>query len=269
MAMSRSSAATFAAILEAHTGQQLGSSRHWRIEMALAPLMRLRKLASLDHLADALSQGRDPALAEAVSDALLNNETFFYREPAAFDLLGEAMLAMREARAERRLAIWCAGCSTGQEAYSLAMRFAEDARWEGWTIDILGTDVSRVVIAQARSGLYSQFEIQRGLPVRAMMRWFDSEGDRWRASAALRGRVRFACHNLLDVPPAPSRCDVILCRNVLLYFAEARRTAVFERLAGAIAPDGILMLGAGETALRQTDRFQPDGVHRGLYRPRP
>jgi chemotaxis methyl-accepting protein methylase len=209
-------------------------------------------------------------IAQAVIEALLNNETFFYREPAAFDLLDAAMIRLREARAEtRRLRIWCAGCSTGQEAYSLAMHFAADDRWAGWTIDITGSDVSAAAIAQARAGLYSQFEIQRGLPVRQMLRWFDSEGEQWRANAELRQKVLFRTHNLLDAPLLPGRCDVILCRNVLLYFTQSRRAAVFERLAKASAPDGVLMLGAGETVIGQTDRFISDSEHRGLYRPHP
>lgn len=268
MGISSRSATAFATVLEAHTGQQLASSRLWRIETALAPLMRIRELASLDHLAHALAGGGEPALAQAVIEALLNNETFFYREPAAFDLLDAAMVRLCEARAAtRRLRIWCAGCSTGQEAYSLAMRFADDERWADWTIDITGSDVSAAAIAQARAGLYSQFEIQRGLPVRQMLRWFDSEGELWRANAELRRKVLFRAHNLLDAPLLPGRCDVILCRNVLLYFTQSRRATVFERLAKASAPDGVLMLGAGETVIGQTDRFVSDSEHRGLYRP--
>jgi len=267
MEMSPAATRTFAAILESHTGQQLAASRQWRIETALKPLMRARDIASLDVLAASLGRARDPLLAEAVVEALLNNETYFYREPAAFELLRNAMERVRAARAgERRLRIWCAGCSTGQEAYSLAMSFAEDASWADWTIDIAGTDISRAAVAQAREGVYSQFEIQRGLPVRAMMRWFESEGERWRALPELRRKLSFQMHNLLDPPPASGRFDVILCRNVLLYFAPEQRGLAFDRLAGAIARDGILMLGAGETVMGQTGHFVSDSDYRGLYR---
>jgi chemotaxis protein methyltransferase CheR len=264
------SAAAFAAMLEAHTGQQLASDRQWRLETALAPLVRARALASLDHLAAITAGGAAPALTRAVIEALLNNETFFYRDPAAFGLLDAAMERLARVRAaSRRLRIWCAGCSTGQEAYSLAMRFADDRRWAGWTIEIDATDISANAIAQARTGRYSQFEIQRGLPVRLMLRWFDSDGGQWRARPELRRKIAFKVHNLLDPPPAaaaPGRCDIILCRNVLLYFAPPRRAAGFARLASAIAPHGILMLGAGETVTGQTDRFISDHEHRGLYR---
>jgi chemotaxis protein methyltransferase CheR len=200
---------------------------------------------------------------------LLNNETFFYRDRPTFDtLLGPGLERLREQRAaERRLAIWCAGCSSGQEAYSLAIAFAEQkARWEGWKIDLLGTDVSRGAIERARSGLYSQFEIQRGLPVVQMMRWFDEyPAQAWRAVPALRAAVRFHVHSVLDTPPRPGAFDLILCRNVFLYFAPQTRRAAFDRLAEASRAGGILMLGAGETVSGQCAAFQPDPDCRSLY----
>jgi chemotaxis protein methyltransferase CheR len=169
---------------------------------------------------------------------------------------------------DRRLRIWSAGCSTGQEAYSLAMMFdAQRPQWQDWDVEILGTDVSPQAIAQARSGLYSQFEAQRGLPIAELIANFDADNEAWRLKSKLRDRVRFATHNLFDPPPA-GRFDLVLCRNVLLYFVAERRAKVFERLASAIAPDGLLMLGAGETVLHLTDRFEPDPETKGLYRPR-
>jgi chemotaxis protein methyltransferase CheR len=233
--------------------------------------MRERRLASLDQLAVEVASGRDPELAEQVVEALLNNETYFFRDHAPFDLLFTGplrRLAMARA-AQKRLAIWCAGCSTGQEAWSLAMTFAqEEARWRDWQIDIVGTDISRAVIEHARAGLYSQFEVQRGLPVRQMVRWFSEEpGQNWRIAQSLRERVRFEQRGLMEHSPDPGRFDVILCRNVLLYFAGDTRRAAFARLAGSIAPDGCLMLGAGETVIGQTEHFVSDADHRGLYVP--
>lgn len=259
-----------AGVLEARTGQQLVAARRWRVETALAPLMRARRINSLDQLAGIVSLGRDARVTDEVVEALLNHETSFFRDTAIFDLLTErAAQRIAESRsAAKRLRIWCAGCSTGQEAYSLAISFAERAeRWEGWKIEILGTDISPDAIARARAGLYSHFEIQRGLPVRKLLAWFTAEGEQWRATDELRGRASFQVQNLLDPPRAPGRFDIILCRNVLLYFAGERRRAVFARLAGAIAPDGVLMLGAGETVIGQTDQFLPDSEYRGLYRP--
>lgn len=256
-------------ILEQRTGQQLLVARRWRIETALRPLMRERDIATLDQLANQVTLGRDQKLVEDVVEALLNHETFFFRDIAAFDLLTKTALPrIAAARGdERKLRIWCAGCSTGQEAYSLAMRFAEDAdRWDGWTIDILGTDVSKAAIMRAREGLYSQFEIQRGLAIRQMLSGFEAEGDQWRVRGSLRNRLSFHVHNLIGPPPVATRFDVILCRNVLLYFSDERRRAVLDRLSGALARDGVLMLGAGETVIGQTQRFMLDPECRGLYR---
>ncbi|MDB5693303.1 MAG: Chemotaxis protein CheR [Alphaproteobacteria bacterium] len=267
--MSDAAGAVLAALLEARTGQHLTMSRRWRIETALQSLLRERGFASLDSLVAALVGKHDGALADDVVDALLNNETFFYRDRPSFDqLLGQGLERMRKLRAgQRTLSIWSAGCSSGQEAYSLAIHFAEQkARWEGWKIDILGTDVSRGAIERARGGLYSQFEIQRGLPVMQMIRWFEEyPAASWRVVPAIRGAVRFHVHNVLGPPPCPGAVDVILCRNVLLYFSPQMRRAAFERLAEAGREDSILMLGAGETVSGHSQRFVQDPECRGLY----
>jgi len=273
MAVSESSCRILAALLEARTGQQLTQGRRWRIETALRPVLRARGFEAIDPLVAAIAAARDPALADEVVEGLLNNETSFFRDRQAFEqLLGPALARVETSReAQRRIRIWCAGCSTGQEAYSLAMHFAEQApRWRGWRIEIAGSDVSRTAIEKARAGLYSQFEVQRGLPVRQMMRWFEDRGPKgWQASDALRRLVRFEAGNLIEQPSRPDRYDIILARNVLLYFSSATRRTAFERLHASIAPDGILMLGAGETVIGQTERFVSDPEQRGLYRPVP
>ena len=175
-------------------------------------------------------------------------------------------LAQRRAKS-KRLRIWSAGCSTGQEVYSLAMLFAEEPeKWRGWTIDILGTDVSTGCIDRARDGTYSQFEVQRGLGINQMIKWFEECADGWRAVEPLRKPVRFQVHNLLEPPPHPGDFDIVLCRNVLLYLSPEKKTLAFERLAGAMAEDGWLMLGAGETVIGQTNRLGADINARGLYR---
>jgi chemotaxis protein methyltransferase CheR len=256
-------------LLEARTGQQLTMSRVWRIETALQPLMRERSISSLDGLVAALVARSDESLADAVVEALLNNETFFFRDRQAFEqLLGPALQRLEAARRrERRLAIWCAGCSTGQEAYSLAMHFADQkARWSGWTIDIVGSDVARGAIDQARSGVYSQFEVQRGLSVTQMMRWFEElPGAVWRIAPDLRRSVRFEVANLVGPGLPVERYDIVLCRNVLLYFSPEIRRVAFARLAASAADDAALMLGAGETVIGQTDAFVSDPDCRGLY----
>jgi chemotaxis protein methyltransferase CheR len=232
--------------------------------------MRERGISTLDELITILVMGKEPSLSQKVVEALLNNETYFFRDKLPFDLLlAGPVKRLQEARsAQKRLSVWCAGCSTGQEVYSLAMSFADEpARWQGWMIDIIGTDLSRSAIERARSGTYSQFEVQRGLPVMQMIRWFEElGGGDWRISPKLRERVRFDVRSLIEPPPHPGRFDIILCRNVLLYFTPDMRRLAFNRLAEAIAPDGTLMLGAGETVIGQTDRFVSDPEHRGLYR---
>jgi chemotaxis protein methyltransferase CheR len=255
--------------LEARTGQQLTMSRRWRIETALAALLRERGIPTLDELITILVMGREPSLATEVVEALLNNETYFFRDRTPFDLLGKATLPkLIQRRQSKRLRIWSAGCSTGQEAYSLAMLFAEDPlRWAGWTIDILGTDVSESAVRRAREGVYSQFEVQRGLGINQMIRWFEESDDGWRAVEPLRRMVRFQVQNLLEPPPHPGLFDIVLCRNVLLYLNAERRGLIFDRIAGAMEPDGWLMLGAGETVIGQTRQFEADPEARGLYRP--
>jgi chemotaxis protein methyltransferase CheR len=259
-----------ATLLEQRTGQQIGPNRLWRVETVLKSLTKDKGLAGLDALVRELGTGRDPNLAAQVVEALLNNETFFFRDTQAFDQLRTSALeTLRTTRVStRRLSIWCAGCSTGQEAYSLAMMFADDpARWGDWTIDITATDVSEAAIEKARGGYYSQFEIQRGLPVSAMLRWFEQVGQDWRVKRGLARYLRFRRHNLLMAQTG--RFDLILCRNVLLYFSPERRREAFDRLAASLTPDGYLMLGAGETVIGQTDAFISAPELRGFYRRAP
>lgn len=267
--MKEVSSRILASLLQTRTGQQLTMSRRWRIETALKSIMRERNILTLDQMIATLISGREPGLTDQVVEALLNNETYFFRDRTPFDtLLNGPLKRLQQNRARgKKLSIWCAGCSTGQEAYSLAMSFAEDPlRWAGWKIDIVGTDVSRSAIERARAGLYSQFEVQRGLPVKQMMRWFEErDGQQWQIAPQLRHAVRFEVRSLTDVPPQPASFDILLCRNVLLYFSAPMRRNVFARLAEASRPDAVLMLGAGETVIGQTDAFVSDPDHRGLY----
>lgn len=255
-------------LLTARTGQQLTESRLWRVPSALAGIFRERGISNVDQLVCLLGDTSDYRLASEVVEALLNNETYFFRDQASFTTLNEVVLpALARARADkRRLAVWSAGCSTGQEALSLAMLFARHPeKWSGWKIDILGTDVSGKAIAAARHGHYSQFEVQRGISVAHMLEFFTETDKLWQANSTIRSLVRFQQHNILDLPP-PGHFDLILCRNVLLYFDTATRRRAFRRLRGALSPDGWLMLGAGETVIGQTDDFVPMGSSAALYR---
>ena len=267
--ISDSSSRILAGLLEARTGQQLTMNRRWRIETALSALLRERGIATLDELITILVMGREPGLSQQVVEALLNNETYFFRDRTPFDTLARhaipELAKMRDK--SRRIRIWSAGCSTGQEVYSIAMLFAEEPeKWHGWTIDILGSDVSTACIDRARSGVYSQFEVQRGLGINQMIRWFEETGDGWRAIEPLRKPVRFQVHNLLEPAPHPGGFDVVLCRNVLLYLNPEKKALAFERLASSMAEDGWLMLGAGETVIGNTNKLGADISARGLYR---
>jgi chemotaxis protein methyltransferase CheR len=267
--ISDSSSRILAGLLEARTGQQLTMSRRWRIETALSALLRERNIGSLDELITILVMGKEPSLSQRVVEALLNNETYFFRDRAPFDMLQRHALPELAQRREKtkRLRIWSAGCSTGQEVYSLSMLFAEEPeKWRGWTIDLLGTDVSTSCVDRARVGAYTQFEVQRGLGINQMIKWFEESADGWRAVESLRKPVRFQVHNLLEPAPHPGDFDIVLCRNVLLYLSPEKKTLAFERIAGAMAEDGWLMLGAGETVIGQTTKLGADISARGLYR---
>mgnify|MGYP000002830883 FL=1 len=257
-------------LLTQRTGQQLTEGRRWRVSSALSGLFRELGIENVDQLACMLERPGEQRLATKVVESLLNNETYFFRDQAYFSQLSNHVLPdLARSRAEsKRLSIWSAGCSTGQEALSLAMIFAEQSpRWKNWTIEILGTDVSGKAVETARSGLYTQFEIQRGISVAQMLNFFADCGGHWQASDKIRSMTRFQQHNILDYPPSPGRFDLVMCRNVLLYFDPATRSAAFDRVATGIASDGWLMLGAGETVVGQTKRFRPANCGSSLYRP--
>jgi chemotaxis protein methyltransferase CheR len=251
------------ALLEARTGQQLASYRSWRLDTALKPLLKARDLPSLDDLVTLVLDGSDSSVGDQVVDALVNGESSFFRDATVFDLLLDAVTAV-EAQG-RRARIWCAGCATGQEPLSLAMLFAE--RTGVATVpEIVATDVSETALARARSGRFTQFEVQRGLPIRRLMAWFDGDGSgEWVAKPELLRHIQFRRANLVAEPAPAGRFDLVLCRNVLLYLTPATKPSVFARLAGALRPDGLLALGAGETVIGQTRLFEPSRTIRGLY----
>ena len=221
-------------LLEARTGQQLTEGRRWRIGTALSGIFREHGISNIDQLVCLLAEPQSDALAQAVVEALLNNETYFFRDRIMFELLSRKVLPDLAAKRSgtKRLSIWSAGCSTGQEALSLAMLFADQPNlWNGWTIDIIGTDISQQAISKAQRGCYTQFEIQRGLSVAQMLTHFTETSEGWVPNPELRRLVRFKQRHLLDAPRIPQRFDLVLCRNVLLYFDETKRAKAFDRIA--------------------------------------
>lgn len=258
-----------AALLEARAGHALTPDRMWRIDTVLQPILREKGYPSLEALVVALASETDRRLVDEVVDALINHETYFFRDFKLFeDLDRVALEQLREKRSlHKHLSIWSVGCSTGQEPYSLAMIFAESPeRWAGWDIRILATDISPSVITRARAGRYSHFEIQRGLPTRSMLNWFEADGSDWLLRGTIRDRVRFSEHNVLSDALPPGPFDMILCRNMLFYLTAAHRKRALARLADALAHDGLFMLGAFETMIGQESELSPDPEARGFYR---
>jgi len=258
------------AYLKTRSGLALSAEKRYLVDSRLSPLCRRFGLADLTALVAALRAGRDGTLERAVVEAMTTNETFFFRDRAPFDLFRDAILpAMLRARAgSRRLRIWCAAASSGQEPYSLAMLLDEaKARLAGWTVEIVATDISAEILDKAKAGLYSQFEVQRGLPIQLLLKHFAQEGDLWRISPAIRGMVDFRTLNLIKDFGHLGSFDVIYCRNVLVYFDQPTKADVLRRLSGALNPGGMVLLGAAETVIGITDALTPHPEHRGLYVP--
>ncbi|KQP51800.1 MULTISPECIES: protein-glutamate O-methyltransferase CheR [unclassified Methylobacterium] len=256
------------AYLKTRSGLALTAEKRYLVESRLGPVCRRFNLATLHDLVGALKTPRDPAVEKAVVEAMTTNETFFFRDRTPFDLFKDVLLpeAIVRRAAQRKLRIWCAAASTGQEPYSIAMMLQDAApRLAGWTVEIVATDISTEVLEKARAGLYSHFEVQRGLPVQLLLKHFEQIGEQWRISQGLRQMVDYRPLNLLHPFDALGTFDIIYCRNVLIYFDAPTKGDVLGRLSASLSPDGALLLGAAETVIGLTDRLVPSPTHRGLY----
>lgn len=254
--------------LKQRSGLALTSEKRYLVESRLAPVCRRFNFATLRDLIGSLKIAHDGAIERAVVEAMTTNETFFFRDRIPFDLFRDVVLPEALARnaARRRLRIWCAAASTGQEPYSIAMLLQEAApRLAGWQVDLVATDISSEVIEKAKLGLYSQFEVQRGLPVQWLLKYFTQIGEQWQISASLRAMVEFRHFNLLNGYESLGSFDVIFCRNVLIYFDAPTKSEILGRFGTSLVPGGSLLLGAAETVIGLTDRLVPDAKHRGLY----
>jgi chemotaxis protein methyltransferase CheR len=241
--------ARFRRALESRTGIALDADKQYLAESRLSPIMRTRGFPSLLALVDVFERDDDPSVVQEVIDAMTTNETLFFRDKNTFENFREDVLPkVMERRSEKRsLRIWCAACSTGQEAYSVAMTLDQEARaLRGWSLEIMATDLSTTAVEAARGGAYSQFEVQRGLPTAHLLRYFQRDQENWRINEHLRARIEFRVFNLLwDFAPLGD-FDVIFCRNVLMYFEPETRRSVLLRLKKALKPNGYLFLGASE-----------------------
>ncbi|TMI98919.1 MAG: protein-glutamate O-methyltransferase CheR [Alphaproteobacteria bacterium] len=256
-------------LLKERSGLVLSADKQYLVESRLTPLVRKAGLASLGELAAKL-KGNDERLIVDVVEAMTTNESFFYRDKIPFDHFREAILpGLLSARAmQRRIRIWCAAASTGQEPYSLAMCIREmKEKLGGWRIELVATDLSTEVLEKARAGVYSQFEVQRGLPIQMLVKYFAQVGDTWQIAPDIRAMVQFRPLNLLADFTSLGRFDVIFCRNVLIYFDQETKIGVLNRIGRVLEPDGYLVLGAAETVVGLTDAFKLVPEKRGLYAP--
>ncbi|MCJ2020785.1 MULTISPECIES: protein-glutamate O-methyltransferase CheR [unclassified Methylobacterium] len=254
--------------LKQRSGLALTAEKRYLVESRLTPICRRCGLGSLGELISTLKLGRNGALERSVVEAMTTNETFFFRDRIPFDLFRDTLLpeALIRNASRRRLRIWCAASSTGQEPYSLAMLLQEAApRMPGWQVEIVATDISTEVIEKAKAGLYSHFEVQRGLPVQWLIKYFNQVGEQWQIAQSLRNMVDYRQLNLLQSFTMLGQFDIIYCRNVLIYFDAPTKSDVLARLAAQLTPEGALLLGAAETVIGLTDRLAPHPKHRGLY----
>ena len=254
--------------LKARSGLSLSAEKRYLIESRLGPVCRRFSHASLRDLVAALRAGRDAGLEKVVIEAMTTNETFFFRDRTPFDLFRGTLLprAMAARATQRQLRIWCAAASSGQEPYSLAMILNEaEARLAGWRVEIVATDLCEEVLEKARAGLYSHFEVQRGLPAPLLVKYFEQVGEQWRIKPNLRRMVDFRALNLLNPFSALGTFDIVYCRNVLIYFDAPTKTDVLRRIADVLAPTGTVVLGAAETVIGLSDALRPDPADKGLY----
>lgn len=256
-------------VLKERSGLILTADKKYLLESRLLPLARKAGVPGISDLVRKMKNGSDALILDVI-EAMTTNETFFFRDKTPFDHFKETVVPeLVRARGNRRsLRIWCAAASTGQEPYSLAMILKEmGAALTGWRVEIVATDLSPEVLEKSRSGLYSQFEVQRGLSIQLLVKYFKQIGEMWQLNADIRSMVQYRPLNLLQDFAHLGKFDIIFCRNVLIYFEQATKTDIFNRLAKASEADGYLFLGAAETVIGLTDRYRVCTNRRGVYLP--
>ena len=246
-------------LVHAQSANRIDPSRNASFEARLTPVAQLAGAPSVEDLVSLLRVDRTTQLHRAVAEAMTVNETSFFRDRTPFEALRETILPCLIERnaAQRKLRLWSAASSTGQEAYSLAMLLCEHfPQLADWDVKIIGTDISRQVIDQAQLGRYRRLEVNRGLPARMLVKYFTRHGDEWEIAPRLRSMCEFQCINLCMPLPCLPVFDVVMLRNVLLYFTQPDRTGVFEAIHRQIGPAGYLLLGASEQAEDSTKLFR-------------
>lgn len=259
-----------AQFLHDQSGLVITPDKGYLLESRLAPIARQHGCASVSELIGRLRSQRDNALSRLITEAMTTNESFFFRDQKPFDHFKAQVLPylLDKRRSQKSFRIWCAAASSGQEPYSLAMILREAAgQLAGWKVDILGTDISRPILDRARGGLYSQFEVQRGLPIQLLVKYFKKKEERWQIDDSIRAMVQFREFNLLSDPRALGTFDVVMCRNVLIYFDPPTKKRVLNNLSSLMVADGFLYLGGAETIVGLTSALAGQPNERGVYRP--
>jgi chemotaxis protein methyltransferase CheR len=257
-------------LVRERSGLVLSADKQYLVESRLLPVARKCGLSGLSEVVQKLRGPNGQKLAVEVVEAMMTNESFFFRDKLPFEHFRDTIVpTLMAARAhQRRIRIWCAAASTGQEPYSLAMCLKEMApKVAGWRFDILATDLSTEVLEKAKTGIYSQFEVQRGLPIQLLIKYFTQIGESWQIAPDIRSMVQFRPFNLLNDFTGLGAFDVVFCRNVLIYFDQPTKISMLDRIARTVERDGYLILGAAETVVGLTDSFKPIADRRGLYAP--
>ncbi len=258
----------FQSLLKQRSGLVLSRDKAYLLESRLMPVARKWSLRGLDELAQSVRSKKDERLLKDITEAMTTNESSFFRDTKPYEQFRTLTLPglLKSRASARKIRIWSAACSSGQEPYSLAMVLKEEgAKLAGWNIEIVATDISSEILAKAKAGIYTQFEVQRGLPITHLVKYFRQRGDKWELTPDIRSMVTFREFNLLgDLRPL-GQFDVVFCRNVLIYFDQPTKTRVLEGTSRLLNADGVLFLGGAETVLGITDKFKPLDGQRGVY----
>jgi chemotaxis protein methyltransferase CheR len=257
-------------LLKERSGLVLSADKQYLVESRLLPVAHRAGIDTLAELVAVLRGMRNDPLVVEVAEAMTTNESFFFRDKLPFEHFRDTIMpALLAARApHRRIRIWCAAASTGQEPYSLAMCLKEmGEKVAGRQIDIVATEFSTQVLEKAKAGIFSQFEVQRGLPIALLIKYFDQTGETWQINPDVRAMVQFRPFNLLHDFTHLGSFDLVFCRNVLIYFDQETKAGVLDRIARIMEHDGFLVLGAAETVVGLTTSFKPLPDRRGVYAP--
>lgn len=255
-------------LLKEKSGLTLTPDKSYLLDSRLTPVARKHNFANLEAMTMALRAMPPADLIKDIVEAMTTNETSFFRDSKPFDQFRDVVIPhlLKSRGGLKKARIWCAAASTGQEPYSLAMVIKENAaKLPGWTFEIIATDIDTAVLETAKKGDYSQFEVQRGLPIQMLMKYFEQKGDRWHIKQEIKSMVQYKPFNLLTPMAALGKFDLIFCRNVLIYFDRETKAAVLNNMAALLPEDGFMFLGGAETVLGITDAFKPLENSRGIY----